>query len=66
MGTAQVLGPGQGEEAAGEEGGSQYLSLRCFFTFFFFLRRGEALPQLWAQGWALVSWLAQLGMTKED
>lgn len=27
--------------------GAKYLSRRCFFTFFFFLRRGEALPQLW-------------------
>lgn len=27
--------------------GAKYRSRRCFFTFFFFLRRGEALPQLW-------------------
>ena len=35
------------QEAPGKEG---YLSLRCFFTLFFFLRRGEELPQLRAKG----------------
>lgn len=29
--------------------------MRCFFTLFFFLRRGEELPQLRTKGWEVGS-----------